>query len=307
MAQVELMEQTVHDVYAYGVIAASTLVELQRGFPQEKGYAEVSTVHRSVGGEAASGAHVMARLGLKARLAGSELGTDEASDWAVDQLSRAGVDCTRIARIPGGGVTEIVVSSGQNRTIFASYGRMLRDRAWSAPDRSDVRSSRLVCLDPFFGDDSERVARWCLTDGIPYVTIDALPDSPVAHGADALVVAAEFADHQIGEIDPKELLARYVEHCGGLVILTRGGSDVWYQRRDSDALSLPSFDVDIRDTAGAGDAFRAGLIVALLEGQSDADAIRTASAVAAMVCRTSPGVIQSPTRDELRSFLAAHR
>lgn len=294
-----------HDVYAYGVIAASTLVELAGGFPAESGYAEVAGVHRSLGGEAAGGAHVLARLGVATRLAGSELGTDAAADWVVDRLSSVGVDCSRVRRVPGGGVTEIVVASRGERTVLGSYGRMLDERAWTAPDRSDVQSSRVVCLDPFFGDDSEKVAEWCLADGVPFVTIDVVPESPIVRGAAAVVISAEFVAQQLRLSDHVEVLAAYAENCSGLVLLTQGGGDVMYRRRTTELRVVPAFAVDVRDTAGAGDAFRAGVVWALLNGFTDDETVRVASAIAALVCRTSPGVINSPTQEELHAFLAA--
>jgi sulfofructose kinase len=291
------------DVFAYGVIAASTLIELADPFPPEAGYAEIVRVHRSLGGEAAGSAYVLARLGVPTKLAGSELGADQAADWVIDRLSGAGVDCTSVARVPGGGVTEMVVTSGTDRTIFASYGRMLSEMAWTAPQRADVRSSRMVCLDSFLGEDSERVARWCVEDRVPYVTIDTAPDSPIAGDAAAIVVSAEFSQRRFGTIEPAALLDVYADGCHGLVILTGGGGPMWYRRRDTAARSSPSFEVEVRDTTGAGDAFRAGVIASLLEGQTDDQVVRRASAIAAMVCRTAPGVIHSPTAPELAAYL----
>ncbi len=46
-----------HRVYAYGVVAPSTLIEPEDGYPPEGGYAELRAVHRSFGGDAAAGAH----------------------------------------------------------------------------------------------------------------------------------------------------------------------------------------------------------------------------------------------------------
>ncbi len=295
-----------YDVYAYGVISASTLVELEGAFPEEAGYAEIVRLERSLGGEAAGSAFVLGRLGMTAKLAGSELGTDDASGWVVERLSDAGVDCSRVAMIPGGGVTEIVVTSGRDRTILATYGRMLRERAWSAPRREDVRSSRVVCLDPFFDDESELVAEWCSEDDIPYVTIDVHPESPIAAAAAILIVSAEYSRRTFGDVEPESLLGAYAEACSGLVVHTTGDGPVWYRRSDTELRALPAFDVDARDTAGAGDAFRAGATLALLQGGDDAQIVRTASAVAAMVCQTSPGVLHSPTAAELEAFFAAH-
>ena len=292
-----------HEVYAYGVIAPSTLIELEDLFPSESGYAEIRTVRRSFGGEAAGGAYVLARLGIPTKLTGSEVGTDEASRWVVDYLSLAGVDCSDISKVDGGGVTEVVVSSEAERTIFATYGRMLADGAWSEPRQSDVRSSRMVCLDPFFGEASETVARWCVENAVPYVTIDTEPESDVAQNAAAVVISQEYADRTFGDLGVAELLDAYVARCKGLVILTRGGGPVWYGRSGTAARQSPVFDVELRDTAGAGDSFRAGVIFGLLRGEADGDVVRIASALAAMVCQTSPGVLHSPTEPELHAFL----
>ena len=292
-----------YDVHAYGVIASSTLVELADPYPPEAGYAEIARVEPSLGGEAAGSAYVLGRLGLTVTLAGSELGVDEAAGWVIDRLSGVGIDCSRIARVPGGGVTEMVVTSGTDRTIFASYGRMLSEMAWTAPQRSDVRSSRMVCLDSFLGEDSERVARWCVEDRVPYVTIDTAPDSSIAGDAAAIVVSAEFYQRRFGTIEPAALLDVYADVCHGLVILTGGGGPMWYRRRDTAARSSPAYDVEVRDTTGAGDAFRAGVIASLLDGRPDDEVVRRASAIAAMVCTTAPGVLHSPTAPELAAYL----
>ena len=292
-----------HDVYAYGVIAPSTLVEIADPFPTEAGYAEVAGVHQSFGGEAAGGAYVLARLGLATKLAGSELSDDDTSRWVVEQLSSAGVDCSDVRMVDERGVTEFVVASGDQRTIFATYGQMLADQAWGAPQRGDILSSRLVCLDPFFGEASQQVARWCREGGIPYVTIDALPESDLIRHAEAAVISEEFAARTFGHHEAGELLRAYTDRCDGLVILTRGRSPLWYGRKGSAARRSSVFDVEVLDTTGAGDSFRAGVIFGLLRGMGDDDIVRTANAVAAMVCQSSPGVLHSPTESELADFL----
>ena len=62
----------------------------------------------------------------------------------------------------------------------------------------------------------------------------------------------------------------------------------------------------MRDTAGAGDSFRAGLIYGMLNGMGDRDAVRYAAAVAALVCSRFPGVIDSPTTGDVEALLETH-
>lgn len=293
-----------HEVYAYGVVAPSTLVETGGDYPPEGGYAEVRTIHRSFGGEAAGSAYVLARLGVATKLAGTRLGADTASKWVVDTLSSAGVDCADLTAEGHSVVEEVVVSTHGERTIFATYGKMLDLEHWDPPSRAAIAASRLVCLDPFFGDASETAAVWCRLEDVPYVTIDSAPDGDLARDAAAIVVSQEFADRTFGPKSPAELFERYVAQCQGLVILTRGSEGAWFGRAGASPKWAPSFPVDVIDAAGAGDSFRAGVIRGLLRGDPDDEVVRVAAALAAMVCRSSPGVLSSPTEAELVDFAA---
>ncbi len=294
-----------HEVYAYGMIAPSTLIVLDDDYPPPGGYAEIAGVHPSFGGEAAGGAYVLARLGVGTKLDGTWLGHDQPSTFALEALSGAGVDCRAIRRGPTS-VIEVVISAADARTVLGTYQQLMIDRTWNAPSEEDVRSSRIVCLDPFLGDESLLAAHWCIDAGTPYVTVDASPDSEIAQGAEVLVVSEEFATREFGPHDPRELLATYAERCRGLVILTHGSEPVVYGRRGGQAQECASYPVAVRDTTGAGDSFRAGAIYAMLNDADDPQLVRTASAVAALVCQGFPGVLNSPSEDELSEFLARH-
>ncbi|NNK91763.1 MAG: hypothetical protein HKO87_04960, partial [Acidimicrobiia bacterium] len=155
-----------HEVYAYGVITPSTLIELGDSFPSPGGYAEVTRVHPSVGGEAAGGAYVLARLGVATKVDGSHLGTDEASRRVVDTLTTAGVDCSALTLEDGPGpIAELIFAHADMRTVLGNYASFLSARAWNQPSREDIEASRYVGLDPFFGEASKQVAQWCLESG----------------------------------------------------------------------------------------------------------------------------------------------
>lgn len=295
-----------HQVYVYGVIAPSTLIELADDYPPAAGYAEIAAIHPSIGGEAAGSAYVLARLGIRTRLAGSRLGADDESGRVVDRLSAAGVDCAAIRRVGDGPpAREVVISSGDTRTVFGTYGRFLSDRPWDAANEADVRSAQIVCLDPFFEQASEQVARWCRDSGTPYVTVDVAPDSEIAAHAAVLIISEEFAGRALGT-DPRDVLTAYTARGDGRVILTQGSGRVLSATGGEAPVEQATFPVEVRDTTGAGDGFRAGIIYGMLSGLDAAQTIRTASAVAAMVCRRAPGVLGSPTEAELQAFLAAH-
>ncbi|MBT8215980.1 MAG: hypothetical protein KJO17_03925, partial [Acidimicrobiia bacterium] len=130
-----------HDVYAYGVIAPSTLYVLRDDFPSAAGYAEIVGVYPSMGGEAAGGAYVLARLGVATKLDGNRLGADDESARVLELLSAAGVDCTAITLDPEvSPVIEVVFATGDTRTLFGTYGKLNTDRSWNDPAAEDVQT-----------------------------------------------------------------------------------------------------------------------------------------------------------------------
>lgn len=296
-----------HDVYAYGVIAPSTLIELRDDYPSPGGYAEIAGVHPSIGGEAAGGAYVLARLGVATKLNGNRLGDDDASVRTLGLLTAAGVDCTAITSEPHApAVTEVVLVTENARTVLGTYRKLTAAAAWNDPSKEDIRASRIVCLDPFFSEASQQAARWCRETGTPYVTVDVSPTSEVARAAEVLVISEEFATRTFDRSDPREVHSAYVERCGGLVVLTGGSKRLLYGRRGEQLRQYQPFSVEARDTTGAGDSFRAGIIYGMLRGYSDERLVSTASAVAALVCQRLPGVLNSPTEQELEEFVDQH-
>ena len=294
-----------HDVYCFGVIAPSTLIELRTDYPAGGGYAEVERVYPSLGGEAAGSAFVLSRLGIATKLQGNQLSADSASARVLELLSDEGVDCTAVTVDSSvEPITEIVITHGADRTVFGTYERLQATGAWASPSEVDITSSKVVCLDPFFGEESMTVGRVCHAAEVPYVTIDVDPDSELAAHAAVLIVSGEYARRTLDITDAARVLSAYQRQTNALVILTQGGEPLWLGREHRQ-WRTESIAVTVRDTTGAGDSFRAGVIYGLLQGHDDDELIRTASAVSAMVCQEPPGVLGSPTKAQLDEFLTS--
>lgn len=72
----------------------------------------------------------------------------------------------------------------------------------------------------------------------------------------------------------------------------------------NESIRMETFEVDVVDTTGAGDAFNAGLAVALAEGKDLRAAVRFANATAALSV-TKPGTARSvPRRAEVDALIA---
>ena len=298
-----------YDVYAYGVIASSTLHLLAQPFPQADGYAEVSQTFAMTGGEALNSAIVMRRLGLSVRLDGNWLGDTADGRFLLDMIRELGIDAKRLTVESNGvGAREVVISDNNSRTIFGNYIELLNSgRKWNVPRAADINAARMVCVDPPFGEESAAVGQIAETAGVPFVAIDCPFDSQLSSASAAVILSGEYRKRAYPDFDIDSLFDAYRSRSSGLVVLTQGEGSVLFGREGGAMETLSSFDVETRDTAGAGDAFRAGLIYGLLQSWGDREAVHYAAAVAAIVCTRFPGVMDSPTVAEVDALLANQR
>jgi len=293
------------DVYSYGIFAPSVLYTLQGEYPKANTYAEVSGIHESSGGEAAHAAYALARMGYRTKLDGNWLGNGEPEQRLVQHFTKNGVDCSRIQLKPNyEGIREIVISDNTTRTVFGSFIRLLfTEKQWNDPCDEDIRSARYVCPDPFFKDTSDLIVDKCKHFKVPFVGIDSKPDSPTCKNAEVLIISEEFIQREYPDADPQELFSEYIENCPGLCVMTFGSRPLWYARKGQSLKSLKPFPIDVKDTTGAGDCFRAGILHGLLQGEDDDTIIRYGSALAGYICETFPSARNSPSRDQFDAFL----
>lgn len=292
-------------VYLYGHVTAGIMHRLRDAFPAANGYGEIVATAENYCGEATGSALVLRRLGVPVEVEGNWIGDNETGRRTLAFLRGRGVGVEGLKVKSGyAGVTEVVFTDRTTRTVFGRYIDLFTTTVqWEAPDPERIATARMVCIDPGFGETSRTVARIAGERGIPFVTSDSPLDSILTTGAAATVISHEGLAAQPSLGDEREAFERYCEACPGLVVFTHGEGTIWWgrgrQRGESEA-----FAVETIDTAGAGDSFRGGLIYGLLQGWPDARAIRFATAVAALVCTTFPGVLGSPDLATVEAFLA---
>jgi sulfofructose kinase len=297
-----------HDVYSFGVIAASTHYAIKGSFPAPEGYAEIEDASHMIGGEAANSSIVLSRLGARVRLDGNWIGADEAGRRVKALLDRFGIDTSRLPlREQYRGVREVVFAAQGTRTIFGTYGRLLENEDWNMPVEDDIRRSRVVCLDPFFGRASNRVAEVAFDAGIPVVTVDCLPGECLIGHASAVVVSESYLRSKFAGRSMEAVFQDYLQATRGLVIFTLGADGGWYGRPGTAVQKFSAYPVTAVDTTCAGDSFRAGIVFGFLQGWDDARLVDFGAAVAAIVCTRTPGSLNAPGCDETLEFMRARR
>jgi len=258
------------------------------------------------GGVAANAAVAVARLGGNARYVGL-VGDDALGDRIIAGLDAAGVDTTGVRRAPGvaSPVSAVLVDESGERTIvnhtptalFAEsdtsvatnldgVDAVLVDVRWPAGAAAALQSARAAGIPGVFDFDRPMDARG-----------DELLDlaSHVAFSQTALAATADTDDPALG-------LQRIALDTDAWLAVTVGAEGVyWLDGRD--VAHLPAFVVDVVDTVGAGDVFHGALALAIAEGQLPIDAVRFASAAAALKCTRPGGRAGTPGRDEVERLL----
>ncbi len=296
------------DVYAYGVIAASELHLLTMPFPSPDGYAEIAESHFMTGGEALNSAIVLSRLGVSVRLDGNWIGDTPVGERLLAAIRSYGIDAQRLTVKQGfAGVREIVFSDERSRTIFGNYIELLSTtRKWNMPQKDDVAMARMVCVDPPFGVESALVGTYAVELGVPFVSIDCPYDTLLSSAAAAVIISGEYRNRAYPQAELAELFAEYQQRTQGLVVFTVGDDAILYGRRGESTKRFKPYPVQVIDSAGAGDSFRAGVIHGMLQQWDDDQIIQYAAAVAGLVCTSFPGVLNSPTHDKVMRFIQDH-
>lgn len=131
-----------------------------------------------------------------------------------------------------------------------------------------------------------------LLQGVTYLTPNETELAFLAGGLTA-------STHSL-QIQLQVLLNQGVKH----VVATQGERGVLFGSQDSSYIHhQPAHPVQAIDTTGAGDAFNAGLAVALAEGNALSESVTFASAVGALAVTKLGAQPGMPTRDEVMNFI----
>ncbi len=293
------------DVLCLGLNACDHLCLVPR-FPPRGEKLEVSRLVTCGGGQAATAACALARLGWRVAYAGVH-GDDQAGSRTRPWLEGFGVDTRGLVQKSERGSQEafiMVEECGGERTIvwYRDPGCRLEP---GDVDPALLASCRVLHLDGHFLEASLAAARLARRQGV----LVSLDGEKVYAGTEELVSLChlvigchDFAQRLTGLADPGRALAR-LARMGPLWAgrtMGRQGAEMW---AGGVLYRQPAFPVRAVDTTGAGDVFHAGMVHALLLGQGPGRALATAAALAAISVTGLGGRSALADRRELQDFL----
>jgi sugar/nucleoside kinase (ribokinase family) len=295
------------DVVGFGLNAVDHLVSIPR-FPSFNTKVRL-TDHRQMSGGQVSSAMVGAqRLGLRTSYIG-KVGYDNEGRMMIESLQKEGVDCLGVKIIVGAktqGAVIIIEQFSGERTILWYHD----DQTRVAPEelkREMITRGRVLHIDGFDTPAAIQAAKWAHEAGM-VVTIDLDTAYPgiddLLPRVDCLITSQGLANELGGSMDEQVALKTLHNRYGCYFVAMTQGSRGALAYVEDQFIASPAFRPPvIRDTTGAGDAFRAGFIYGLCKGFSIEEAMRAANAVAALQCRELGARDGLPNEGELVSFL----
>lgn len=264
---------------------------------------------QEVGGGAANTACGLARLGRSTRLLGVVGKTD--LPWFRTRLSPFGVQTGTLRTAEDRSGVTISVSTREDRSFFTYVGanRQLSNILQEPGLLAELQQSRHVHFAMPLATGTathlleELRGAGCTTSLDVGFQPQWLRDPENVHlcrAADFLLPNEREAELLSGE-DSDGYLAfteRLEFPCGVLKLGPRGAAMTLGGSR----YVVPSPDISVVDTTGAGDAFDAGFIDALLDGARPEICLRRACICGALSTRAAGALTGLPDRQELRSF-----
>lgn len=271
------------------------------------------------GGKGANQAVAAARLGAAVTMIG-RVGADAFGRKLRDGLAAEGIDSSHVGMdveaatgvalitVDRAGRNTIVVASGANRRVTAADV----DAAGAVMTSSQVVLLQLELPLEVVGHAVQMAhAAGCR------VILDPAPAPPASLPDDlyrylSVINPNEVEAHALtgipisDESDARRAAERLLDQGCRAVVIKLGDRGA-YAATDGTRAVIPAISVDVVDTTAAGDAFAAGMAVALAEGRDLADAARFANVVGAISVTRMGAQPSMPTRAEVEEFVKARR
>lgn len=304
-------------VVCAGIIVADHVSSPLHHLPVAGELIIAESLRLTLGGCAANVGTNLHRLGVPCIVTG-RVGDDPFGELTRSLLAREGIDVSRIITTPGCDTSQtlIVNVAGQDRRFIHTYGANAHFKASDIPCEplpDILYLGGYLLMSACLPDELAPILQKARIGGTRIV-LDVVVPKPANYipWLESVLPHVDYFlpnDHEAELITGKDApgeQARLFRQMGARnAIITMGErGTLWVGERGTWSAGVDK--VDYLDGSGSGDAFAAGLILALREGMDEPRALRIASAVGASCVRalgTTAGVFD---RSELDTFVREH-
>lgn len=273
--------------------------------------------HLIPGGKGANQAVAAARAGAPTRMVGC-VGADPFGPALLDSLSSAGVDVSGVAALEGvstGTATILVEDNGENRIVIVGGANSRVSNEWIEAQWPHIRGADLMLLQHEIPlktvqaliQRAHREGTAVILNPAPIFPIpDELYskiDTLVLNEVEAAVLTS------LGVTSPETAIKAahsLVEQGVNTVIITLGASGAVLYNGLYEQYQ-PGYKVDVVDTTAAGDTFTGSYAASILNGKPPVEALKYATAAAALAVTRLGAQTSIPNKAEVEAFIASNK
>ena len=265
------------------------------------------------GGKGANQAYATARLGAQTHMIGA-VGADSFGERLIGDLKGVGVDTSGIVSIPDmhTGVALILLDSDKQNYIVqipgANHSAGLGDMSHSL---EVLRNSDVLMLQREVSQDvSLQLAQEARKNDVKVIWDPA----PAPQSRDSTLLelmkladvvtpneteAEALTGIEVTDFSSAEHAAREISALGPQAVIITMGGQGGLVLTSADTFTFEPLDVETVDTVAAGDAFAAGLSVAIGEGQSIRESVEFGRVSGGLAVTAEGAMISMPTREQV--------
>ncbi len=276
-------------------------------------------IELSLGGCASNTALDLARLGVRVGVSGC-VGQDVFGQFIIDRLSEGGVDVAGIHRLEGihTACTMVINVKGEDRRFIASPGANTRFAVEHIPPEWVKQAKVLyiggyLMLDALETEDMVELLRDARTSGtkvlLDVVGVADRESFPrvalILPETDVFLPNDDEAAALTGSGNPVEQAGCFRRAGANSVVITQGDRGSLLIG-DGVRIRAGTYPTQFVGGTGAGDAFDAGYIAGLLDGEDPAGCLRWGSALGAACVRSINATDGVFDRQQAESFMRRH-
>lgn len=305
----ELARDRKFDVVGFGTNAVDFLIEVPE-YPDFDSKIELSDYTQSAGGEVATTVAGLQRLGIKTAYVG-RFGDDDAGIFGFQTLVDEGVNVDFAEQIKGARtqIAFIIIDERNGeRTVIWKRDKQLSFKENEVSEEV-ATLGKILHFTPHDTNACIKLAKIARENHtIVSIDIDNVFESveELLPLVDIFISSADFAEKLIGISDKKKALRELSSRYGCKIVGMTLGEKGSLLLCESEVIETKGYAVPngCKDTTGAGDSFRSGLLYGLLKGESIEQSAKMANAVAALKCREIGARTALPNVTELENLIA---